>query len=1533
MLIPGVDVPFHSTRLRDGVEDFAAVLAQRLPHEIDFARLENRYIPNLVARPFAFTKEFCSSILDVVPSAYVQDLQLRWETIDWDTERGEIGRNLLVELLSWQFASPVRWIETQDFLFSQSRIEEFVEIGLGHAPTLANLAVKTLQLPKFANKKVKVLNVQRDSAIVYRADEPTVFATSNSKTTDFADRESKNAAVENTVAELPEVDLPNLGDTNLARMADPNAASAALIATPAAPEALSAGAKNPEINFDAADALKVLLAYSTKIDLAQISAQDTIEILTNGVSSKRNQLLMDISAELGLSALEGGAEASIAELTKNICVAAHNYTPFGPVLSEIIAEHIRRLFGAAGASLSDIAKHVSTQWQLGAGWQSWVTAFVLLQTREGKSTRGGELAALPIPASMPEVFALIDQAVVNVGKFLAVTVAKPSANNAKGAGGAMVDAAALDEFKNFITGSLAENARDLLTRLGQTAIVENSGATDNELIETVTAELGASWTKLVANVFDSRKAVELNDRWATAREDVTRIALGAQISANFAATGAEVARQAVYLSEQTSDTEIKTRLLEIAHQAVDFSPGEFSGQIAVVTGMTPQSIAGAVTAKLLAGGATVIATASHISQQRLVDIRNLYRQSARGDAALWLVPANLGSYRDIDALIDWIGTEQTENIGGTTHLVKPALNPDLLFPFAAPRVMGTMEEAGPRAENEMRIMLWGVERLITGLGILGGEHHISHRLHTILPGSPNRGRFGGDGAYGEVKSALDAICNKWRVEPWGKHVTLAHARIGWVRGTGLMGGNDPLIAAVEAKGVRTWTTSEIAEKLIEISTAEARKRALDAPIDADFTGGLDEIDFTELTAQAGEHEAQVQTSAELVPDQMIQALPSPKQMKLAQGAELFPQGSAKPAEMIVIVGIGEVGTWGSARTRFAAELGIQDDGKVELTAAGVLELAWMMGLLTWHESPQAGWYDTADNLVEEQDIYSRFRDEVVARSGIRRLTDEESIHDAATTDMVTVFLDHPISFTVSSEAEAQAYFNADPQFTQISRASDDHKLWKVTRLKGATTLVPRRTTLSRFIAGQFPQGFDPQKWGIPAAVLESADKMAAWNLVATVDAFISAGFSPAELLQVVHPSSVGCTQGTGFGGMSSMRKLFVERFLNESVPQDILQETLPNVIAAHTMQAYVGGYGAMVQPVAACATAAVSLEEGVDKIATGKASFVVTGGIDDLSVESLEGFGFMNATADSQSLVDRGIHERFCSRAGDSRRDGFVEAQGGGTVLIARGDLALEMGLPVYGVVGYVQSFADGMHTSIPAPGIGALAAGQGGKESRLACALAELGVSSDDIAIVSKHDTSTKANDPNEAELHHLLAQALGRTPGNPLYVISQKTLTGHAKGGAALFQIAGMTQVFATGMIPANRSLDNLDPEFAVRDYLVWLRDPLNYGEHLPIKAGLITSLGFGHVSSVIALVHPGAFEAAIMRTHGTAALQQWREAALSRLHAGAQHLSQAMIGREALYQPQTGRRLPDVAHEAEISMLLDLNARLGADGKYGE
>ncbi|WP_010613811.1 beta-ketoacyl synthase N-terminal-like domain-containing protein, partial [Actinomyces oris] len=242
---------------------------------------------------------------------------------------------------------------------------------------------------------------------------------------------------------------------------------------------------------------------------------------------------------------------------------------------------------------------------------------------------------------------------------------------------------------------------------------------------------------------------------------------------------------------------------------------------------------------------------------------------------------------------------------------------------------------------------------------------------------------------------------------------------------------------------------------------------------------------------------------------------------------------------------------------------------------------------------------------------------------------------------------------------------------------------------------------SRTVGGQFPRDFDPERWGIPASMTQGMDPIASWNLVTAVDAFLSAGFTPAELLKAVHPSDVASTQGTGFGGMESMRKMFVGRFLGEERPSDILQEALPNVVAAHVMQSYIGGYGAMVQPVSACATAAVSIEEGWDKIALGKADVVVAGAIDDISIESVVGFGNMNATAEAAAMRAKGISDRHFSRANDRRRGGFVEAEGGGTVILARGSVAARMGLPVAGVVGFVSSYADGAHTSIPAPGLG----------------------------------------------------------------------------------------------------------------------------------------------------------------------------------------------------------------------------------------
>jgi fatty acid synthase subunit alpha len=54
----------------------------------------------------------------------------------------DLAHTLLIELLAYQFASPVRWIETQDVVLGEKATERIVEIG--PADTLATMAKRTL---------------------------------------------------------------------------------------------------------------------------------------------------------------------------------------------------------------------------------------------------------------------------------------------------------------------------------------------------------------------------------------------------------------------------------------------------------------------------------------------------------------------------------------------------------------------------------------------------------------------------------------------------------------------------------------------------------------------------------------------------------------------------------------------------------------------------------------------------------------------------------------------------------------------------------------------------------------------------------------------------------------------------------------------------------------------------------------------------------------------------------------------------------------------------------------------------------------------------------------------------------------------------------------------------------------------------------------------------------------------------------------------------------------------------------------------
>jgi fatty acid synthase len=199
---------------------------------------------------------------------------------------------------------------------------------------------------------------------------------------------------------------------------------------------------------------------------------------------------------------------------------------------------------------------------------------------------------------------------------------------------------------------------------------------------------------------------------------------------------------------------------------------------------------------------------------------------------------------------------------------------------------------------------------------------------------------------------------------------------------------------------------------------------------------------------------------------------------------------------------------------------------------------------------------------------------------------------------------------------------------------------------------------------------------------------------------------------------------------------------------------------------------------------------------------------------------------------------------------------------------------------------------------------------------------------VISKHDTSTLANDPNETELHERLADSMGRSAGAPLFIVSQKSLTGHAKGGAAVFQMMGLCQVLRDGVIPAEpqpglrrRRAGHLGAlRVAARDVAA--------GREVPAQGG---SGDQPRLRSRVGSDRAGASAGVPGRAEPRAAGGLHRRAQ-ERVLAGQRRLASAIAGGRPMYEARRSPVRPRSAGEAqEAAMLLDPASRLGEDDTY--
>ncbi|KZZ94194.1 fatty acid synthase subunit alpha [Moelleriella libera RCEF 2490] len=752
----------------------------------------------------------------------------------------------------------------------------------------------------------------------------------------------------------------------------------------------------------------------------------------------------------------------------------------------------------------------------------------------------------------------------------------------------------------------------------------------------------------------------------------------------------------------------------------------YHGKYVLMTGAGAGSIGAEVLQGLIGGGAKVVVTTSRFSREVTEYYQSIYTRYGSRGSQIVVVPFNQGSKQDVEALVEYI--YDTKNGLGWDL--------DTIIPFAAISESGRqIDNIDSRSELSHRVMLTNILRLLGCVKTQKAERNFETRpAQVVLPLSPNHGTFGNDGLYSESKLGLETLFNRWFSENWANYLTICGAVIGWTRGTGLMSGNNIVAEGVEAFGVRTFSQQEMAFNLLGLMSPTVVDLCQAEPMFADLNGGLQFIPnlneaMTKLRKDIMEtSEIRHAVSKEsTIENSIVNGAESEilyKKKTIAPRANIkfdFPplpdwkedvaplndklKGMVDLDKVVVVTGFAEVGPWGNSRTRWEME------AYGEFSLEGCVEMAWIMGLIKNHNGPikgkpYSGWVDTkSGDPVDDKDIKQKYEKFILEHAGIRLI--EPELFDGYDPNqkqlLHEVVIEEDLEPFEASKETAEEFKREHGDKVEIFEIPDSGEY--IVRMKrGASLWIPKALRFDRLVAGQIPTGWDAKRYGIPEDIISQVDPVTLYLLVSTAEALLSAGITdPYEFYKYVHVSEVGNCVGSGMGGSVALRGMHRDRFLDKPLQNDILQESFINTMAAWVNMLLLSSSGPIKTPVGACATAVESIDIGYETIVEGKARVCFVGGFDDFGEEGSYEFANMKATSNTVDEFSHGRTPKEMSRPTTTTRNGFMESQGCGIQVIMTAQLALDMGVPIYGVLALTTTASDKIGRSVPAPGQGVL--------------------------------------------------------------------------------------------------------------------------------------------------------------------------------------------------------------------------------------
>ncbi|HEU5325315.1 MAG TPA: beta-ketoacyl-ACP synthase II [Candidatus Limnocylindria bacterium] len=369
-----------------------------------------------------------------------------------------------------------------------------------------------------------------------------------------------------------------------------------------------------------------------------------------------------------------------------------------------------------------------------------------------------------------------------------------------------------------------------------------------------------------------------------------------------------------------------------------------------------------------------------------------------------------------------------------------------------------------------------------------------------------------------------------------------------------------------------------------------------------------------------------------------------------------------------------------------------------------------------------------------------------------------------------------------------------------------------------TTFDPSKVAAK--IAGEV-KDFDAAET-MPRKEVRRNDRYVHFAWAATTEALRDAGL-PNPIEDEALAWRTGAIVGSGIGGINTMIRDIQEATLEgiDKVGPFLVTAMIPDMAAGY-IAIYANVRGPNYATVSACSSSNHAIGDSLNIIRRGEADVMIAGGAEaGIGEIPVAAFSAMRALS-----TKRNDEPTKASRPFDAERDGFVMGDGAGILVLEELEHAKARGARIHAeVVGYGAT-DDASHITLPAPG------GRGAVES-MRVAIADAGLTTEDVDYINAHGTSTPPNDRSEtAAIKTLFGERAYRIP-----VSSTKSMTGHLMGAGGGIEAIASIRAIETGIVPPTINQEHPDPECDL-DYVP------NEARELPdgVAVAMSNSFGFG-------------------------------------------------------------------------------------------